>query len=45
MGIWTIIALVLMIVAVVLAAIETRTDLATVLAICGAGILIALGAG
>ena len=45
MGIWTIIALVLMIVAVVLAAIETRPTLATVLAICGGAILIAFAGG
>ena len=44
MGVWTIVAAVLMIVAIVLAAIETRTGLATVLAICGAAVLIALGA-
>lgn len=41
MGLWTILALVLMIVAVVLASTETRTGLATVLAICGSAVLIA----
>jgi hypothetical protein len=43
MGPWTILAAVLMIVAIVLAATPTRTELATVLAICGGAVLIALG--